>query len=131
MVVGDRRGGGFVCVCRQLGVLVAVEQFTTVLSRPNGVCKARLQALQRYLNTSSAGNIVKVSCRIAVEVIQQALADLSPHGFSTVYGMSHSTESAVAIGYHLGDFDERPESTFAQGSVLPASRVQTPHHHCP
>ena len=38
------------------------------------------------------------------------LADLRPHGFLTVYGMNHSTESAVAISCHLCD-DERAEST--------------------
>ena len=45
-------------------------------------------------------------------MIQQTLADLGPHGFSAVYDMSHSTESALAIDYHLRDVYKRPESTF-------------------
>ena len=57
---------------------------------------------------------MKVSCGVAVEKIQQTLADLRPHRFSTVYGMSHSMESAVAIGYHLRDVDRRPESSVTQ-----------------
>ena len=52
-------------------------------------------------------------CWIAVEMIQQTPVDLRPHRFLAV-NMSHSMESAVAMGYHLHDVDKRPESTVAQ-----------------
>ena len=64
------------------------------------------------------GDVGKVPCRIAVEMIQQMLARLRPHRFLAMYDMSYSTKSAVAIGYHFHDVDERLESTVGQGSVL-------------
>ena len=84
-----------------MGMLIAVKPFAMVPNRPNEAHKARLHALPRHFNTSGDGNIVKVSCRTAAEMTQQTLAGLRPHGFLTVYGMCHSTESAVVISYHI------------------------------
>ena len=96
VIIGNHHNEVTIRVCRHLSVLIVVEPLATVPDRPN---EARLQALH---NTRSDDNMVRVSCRIVIE-IQQTLTDLWPHGFSTVYDMSHCTESAVAIGYHLRD----------------------------
>ena len=86
-----------------------------VPNQPNEVHKAFLLVLPRHFSTNGDGDIVKVSCKIAVEIIQQMLTGLRPHRVLTVYGVSHSTESAVAISYHLHAVEKRPESTFRQG----------------
>ena len=54
----NHHNGDIIRVCRQLSVHFAVKPLATVPNRPNKVCKARLQALQRYLDTQSDGNIV-------------------------------------------------------------------------
>ena len=102
-------------------MLVIVEPLATVPNRPNEVRKARLQAPQRYLNTSSDRDIVKTTCRVAVELIRQTLADLRPSILPTMNNMNYSMISAIAIGYCLRDADIRPESTITQGSILLAS----------
>ena len=47
-------------------MLTAAKPQATVTSRPNEVCKVRLQALEKYLNTRSDGIAVKAPCRIFV-----------------------------------------------------------------
>lgn len=68
-----------------------------VANRPNEVHKARLRALHRNLGTRSDGNNAKVSRRIAVEMIEQMLADSRQYRFLTMYDMSHSAEPAIAL----------------------------------
>ena len=83
----------------------------------SGSALSSLPSAARLVGIRSDGDVAKVPCRIAVEMVQQMLAHLRPHRFSAIYDMSYSTKSAVAIGYHFHD-DERPESTVGQGSVL-------------
>ena len=85
-IVGSRHHNeDIIRVYHQPSMLIAVKLLATVRTRPSEAHwhEARLHALQWYPNTRSDGNIVTVSCRIAVQVVQQTLADLRPHGFST------------------------------------------------
>ena len=67
-------------------MLIAAKSLAMV---PIGPTKyIRLAYRLRYFSTSGDGNIVKVSCSIAVEMIQQMLVGLGLHGFFTVHGMS-------------------------------------------
>ena len=76
-------------------IRVCISLSNQLLQSQTGLTKyeARLQAQHRYLDTRSDGNIVKVFCRIAVDMIQQNLG----HTDSRPCMMSHSTEFAVAI----------------------------------
>ena len=75
--------------------------------------KARLKI---YFGTGSDGNIARASCGTAAEVVQQTLAGL---GFSSIVcDMSHSTESVVAIGYHLHDVERTFGQEYLRGLLL-------------
>ena len=60
------------CLCGPMNS----KPLAMVPGRTDEVHKARLQALQRVFSARSDGNVVKVSCRITVEPIQQAPAGL-------------------------------------------------------